>query len=50
MAYKIINKKQIDDDLFKKKHRLFNNFVVNIENEDSYVANLLKGKALTPCE
>jgi len=32
VAYKVINKKQIDDDLYKKKHRLFNNFVVNIEN------------------
>ncbi len=27
-----------------------NQFMVNIENEESYIATLIKGKALEPCE
>jgi hypothetical protein len=32
IAYKVINRKQIDEDAFKKKHRLSNQFLVNVDN------------------
>lgn len=48
-AYKVINRKQMTEDAFKKKHRLENQFMVNIYNEESFIATLIKGKALEPC-
>jgi len=32
IAYKVINRKQMTEDAFKKKHRLSNQFMVHIEN------------------
>jgi len=46
IAYKVINRKQITEDAFKKKHRLSNQFMVQVEHEDSYIATLMKGKSL----
>ena len=50
IAYKVINRKQITEDAFKKKHRLSNQFIVNVECDESYIATLMKGKALESCE
>lgn len=50
IAYKVINRKQMTEDCFKKKHRLSNQFMVHIDNENSYIATLMKGKALETCE
>lgn len=35
--------------MFRKKHRLLPNFIVNTEKEDTYKATLLAGKALDAC-
>lgn len=45
-GYKIINRKQFTDDSCKRKHRLNSYFVVNVDNEESYIATLMKGKSL----
>lgn len=50
IGYKLINKKQMNQEVFKKKHRLANQYIVNVNNEDTYIATLMKGKSLEPCE
>lgn len=45
-AYKVINRKQMTEDSYKKKHRMINQFMIHIDNEDSYIATLMKGRAL----
>jgi hypothetical protein len=40
----------MDEEIFKKKHRLIHNFLVNADKDDSYSATLMNGKSLNKCE
>ena len=49
IGYKLINKKQMNEEVFKKKHRLAHQYIVNVDNDDTYIATLMKGKSLEVC-
>lgn len=40
----------MDEELFKKKHRLTQCYILNSEHEDTYTATIIKGKALEASE
>ena len=48
-GYKLVHLKQMNEEMFKKKHRLVQNFIINTEREDTYTATLMSGKALETC-
>jgi len=45
----MINLKSMDEEMFKKKHRVMNNFFVNPSNNNSYNITTISGKALNHC-
>lgn len=49
-AYKMVSKASMDENMFKKKHRLTHHYLVNPEREGSYSLTLVKGKSLVPFE
>lgn len=48
-GYKLVHLRQMNEEMFKKKHRLVQNFIINTERDDTYTATLMSGKALEAC-